>query len=94
MSDAELLIEEIKALPENYAGEVLRFIKHLKMENTKRDETLPPAYSVADALKVSAQKISAPGQKPISHYFGQLKNSKAFAGDPVEIQRKMRAEWN
>ncbi|GHU07273.1 hypothetical protein FACS1894151_01370 [Spirochaetia bacterium] len=33
-------------------------------------------------------------RKPISRHFGRLKNSKAFAGDPMEIQRQMRAEWD
>jgi hypothetical protein len=32
--------------------------------------------------------------RPVSRHFGRLKNSKAFAGDPMEIQRQMRAEWN
>ncbi|GHU37646.1 hypothetical protein FACS1894172_21150 [Spirochaetia bacterium] len=35
-----------------------------------------------------------PNHKPISRHFGRLKNSKAFAGDPMEIQRQMRAEWD
>lgn len=27
-------------------------------------------------------------------FFGSLKGTGAFEGDPVEIQRKMRAEWD
>ncbi|GHV94489.1 hypothetical protein AGMMS50293_08090 [Spirochaetia bacterium] len=37
-------------------------------------------------------KPKVPGRKPVSRHFGRLKNSKAFAGDPMEIQRQMRAE--
>ena len=94
MSNTELLMEEIKTLPANFAGEVLQFIEHLKQAKETGNRTLPPAYSPEDALKVSAQKISAPDYKPISCYFGRLKNSRAFAGDPLEIQRQMRAEWD
>jgi hypothetical protein len=36
----------------------------------------------------------AASHTPVSRHFGRLKNSKAFAGDPMEIQRQMRAEWN
>ena len=94
MSNTELLMEEIKTLPADHAVEVLQFIEHLKQRNSKGNQTLPPAYSPEDALIVSAQKTSAPNHEPISHYFGRLKSSKAFSGDPVEIQRQMRAEWD
>jgi len=93
MSDTELLMEEIRTLPANFVGEVLQFIEHLKQENTQGNQTLPPAYSPQDALTVSAQKFSVPDREPISRYFGCLKNSTAFAGEPIEIQRQMRTEW-
>ena len=94
MSDTELLINEIRTLPANFVSEILQFIEHLKQGNTPENKTFPPAYSPADALQVSAQKNSAPNREPISRYFGRLKNSKAFAGDPLEIQRQIRAEWD
>jgi len=94
MSNTELLMEEIRTLPEDFVNEVLQFIEQLKGENTMGNQTLPPAYSPEEALKVSAQKVSASDNKSISRYFGRLKNSKAFVGDPVEIQRQMRSEWN
>ena len=31
--------------------------------------------------------------KSFDGFFGALKGSKAIAGDPVEIQRKLRDEW-
>lgn len=96
MSNTELLIEEVKTLPANLVKDVLQFIENLKQENTTGNIPYSadcPAFSPEDALKVSAQKISSPNREPISRYFGCLKNSKAFAGDPLEIQRQMRAEW-
>ena len=32
--------------------------------------------------------------KTLNDFFGILKNSPTFKGDPVEIQRKMRDEWD
>jgi len=94
MSNTELLVERIRTLPPNFVDEVLLFIEHFKPENTSAHQHLPPAYSPKDALKVSAQKNSAPDREPISRYCGRLKGSKAFAGDPLEIQQHMRSEWD
>jgi hypothetical protein len=33
-------------------------------------------------------------RKSVSSYFGCLKNSKIFSGNAVDIQKKMRAEWD
>ena len=33
-------------------------------------------------------------KRSMRDYEGCLKDSKAFAGDPLEIQRKLRAEWD
>ena len=33
-------------------------------------------------------------KRSMRDYEGCLKDSEAFKGDPVEIQRKMRAEWD
>ena len=40
MSNAELLIEEIKALPENYTAEVLDFIGYLKQKAAKKQDEM------------------------------------------------------
>jgi hypothetical protein len=55
---------------------------------------LPPAYPPDEAIKIAAEKANDPNRKPFSRHFGRLKNSTAFAGDPVEIQKAMRAEWD
>jgi hypothetical protein len=41
MSNAELLIEEIKTLPENYAAEVLDFVGYLKEKAARKQEGCP-----------------------------------------------------
>jgi len=41
MSNAELLIEEIKTLPEDYTVEVLDFIGYLKEKAAKRQKECP-----------------------------------------------------
>ena len=41
MSNVELLIEEIKTLPDDYAGEVLDFVGYLKRKAGKKQEGCP-----------------------------------------------------
>jgi len=41
MSNAELLIEEIKTLPENYTAEVLDFVGYLKEKAAKEQKECP-----------------------------------------------------
>jgi hypothetical protein len=98
MSDTEVLMQEIKTLPPDYVAEVLKFIDHLKQGEspTPRHSSplLPPAYSPREALRVAAEKAADPNRKPVSYYRGCLKDSKTFAGDPVDFQRKIRAEWD
>jgi hypothetical protein len=33
-------------------------------------------------------------RKSVMDFYGCLKDSKTFAGDPMEIQRKLRSEWD
>jgi hypothetical protein len=103
MSDTELLLKEIEGLPASYMGEILDFVNYLKHKNSSAMEfsrvprsklELPPALDPEEALKEAARRSADPNRKPISRHFGCLKNSKTFAGDPVEIQRAMRAEWD
>jgi Protein of unknown function (DUF2281) len=61
----------------------------------------PPeiAREVLDFLEfLEAKKLVAeqkPAQPPsLDDFIGSLKGSKVFEGDPVEIQRQMRAEWD
>ena len=55
---------------------------------------IPAGRAVLAFTPAPAERTDNPGRKPVSRHFGRLKNSKAFAGDPVEIQRQMRDEWS
>jgi hypothetical protein len=105
MSDTELVLKEIASLPPACMDDLLDYIGFLKhkhapaglrstFQRTGLPLELPPAYPPEEALKIAAEKATDPNHKPLSRHFGRLKNSAAFAGDPVEIQRQMRAEWD
>ena len=46
---------------------------------------------IKEALAEAERKAAEPNRKPFSDCFGRLKDSAAFAGDPVAIQRAMRS---
>jgi hypothetical protein len=105
MSDTELILKEIETLPSDCVDELLDYIGFLKHKHTPGglrsifrptgpSPELPPAYPPAEALKIAAEKAADPNRKPFSRHYGRLKNSRAFTGDPVEIQKAMRAEWD
>ena len=52
--------------------------------------------SANDLIKklLSKYAIEEPSKKTLNDFFGILKDSATFEGDPIEIQRKMRDEWN
>jgi Protein of unknown function (DUF2281) len=61
----------------------------------------PPevAREVLDFLEMlEAKRREELAEKPkpesFNEFFGVLKKSKIFSGDPVEIQRKLRDEWS
>jgi hypothetical protein len=99
MSDTELLIKEIEALPTGYAARVLDFIESLKKTAPARTVApgLPPAYSPEEALCVSAGRSAArranPALNTLEKYKGCLKGSPNFGGDGMAIQRELRNEW-
>lgn len=66
-------------------------------------KTAPPeiALEVLDFLefleskKKAGREAAGPEKlRSLDDFIGVLKGSKAFEGDPVEIQRTMRAEWD
>ena len=67
----------------------------------KKLQAAPPelAQEVLDFLefleaKKKAAKPASPATSKWEDHFGTLKGSGIFDDDPVEIQRKMRAEWD
>ena len=63
MSNAELLIEEIKTLPDDYATEVLDFVGYLKEKAAKRQEGCPICAKYHDPVtgqpRFNAETIAA-----------------------------------
>ncbi len=62
-------------------------------------KSAPPAIArgVLDFLEfLEARARRSPGKQPKSfdELIGTLKDSKSFQGDAVEVQRKLRAEWD
>jgi Protein of unknown function (DUF2281) len=48
----------------------------------------------AEFLRARQSHAETPaGQTPLAHLCGGLEHSTAFAGDPAEIQRRLRDEW-
>lgn len=61
-------------------------------------KSAPPALAreVLDFLEfLEARRVASAPREPRSFddFFGALKESKLFEGDPVDIQRKLRDEW-
>ena len=63
MSNAELLIEEIKTLSKDYAAEVLDFVGYLKEKAAKRQEGCPICAKYRDPVtgepRFNAETIAA-----------------------------------
>jgi hypothetical protein len=97
MSDTELLIKEIEALPVGYAARILDFIEFLKKMPRMVSPGFPPAYSPEEALRVSAERSAAryanPALNTMGKYKGCLKGSPNFGRDGMAIQRELRNEW-
>lgn len=77
MSTADLVYEKLKDAPPARAQEVLNFLEFL------------------EAKQAAANPVIGVATKPaarIEDFFGILKDSGVFAGDPVEIQRQMRED--
>lgn len=81
MGVMEKISEAVKDLPEPLAREVLDFAEYLK--------------SKADSKGVLVSGKDRPQvAKPLASLIGTLSESKLFAGNPVDIQHKLRNEWN
>ncbi len=92
MNAAEKIYELVKTLPENQAAEVLNFVEFLK-QKAQREATAQA--TIPKGTLTGLQGIAKPDQKrPLSDYLGLLKDSPTFQGDPVEIQRQLRNEWD
>lgn len=59
-------------------------------------ESIQPTRRMRAILTVlePTDEPTPPHKRPLREFVGVLKNSSAFAGDPVAIQRTMRSEWD
>ncbi|MCY7276934.1 MAG: DUF2281 domain-containing protein [Phormidesmis sp. CAN_BIN44] len=81
MGTAERLYELAKVMSEDQAAELLDFAEFLLQKAEARSK------------QGIAEDRTQPGRL-LSDYAGILKNSPTFQGDPVEIQRQLRNEWD
>ncbi|MGA8172099.1 MAG: DUF2281 domain-containing protein [Methylocystis sp.] len=61
-------------------------------------KSAPPALTqevldFLEFLEARQRKLAAEPPRSFNEFFGVLKASKVFEGDPVDIQRKLRNEW-
>ncbi|MDR3335923.1 MAG: hypothetical protein LBT16_01850, partial [Treponema sp.] len=59
-----------------------------------RDSPKTVKEAIAEAKRKTAERLENPEKDSMKKYAGCLKDSPVFEGDPVEIQRKMRDEWD
>ncbi|GHS85138.1 hypothetical protein FACS1894103_6420 [Campylobacterota bacterium] len=78
--------------------------KSVKTESAKQEKShwtpeprLPRVHTIEEAIAQAeaqaARRLADPSIPLFNGMWGCLKDSKAFEGDPVAIQREMRDEW-
>jgi hypothetical protein len=50
--------------------------------------------AIAEARQKTAERLADPENDSVKKYAGCLNGKNIFNGDPVEIQRRMRDEWD
>lgn len=58
------------------------------------EKEVSKVLNFVETLQQKSNSESSKKGKPLSDYLGLLKYSPNFNGDPVEIQRQLRAEWD
>lgn len=58
------------------------------------EEEISKVLEFVNCLQQKSNSESSKKGKPLSDYLGLLKDSPTFKGDPVEIQRQLRDEWD
>jgi hypothetical protein len=90
--DRHLSLDLPETVPSGQAILVISFINA-----QKPSERFFTPLPMLDTLKQQAAEKTArritEGRKPFEGLCGCLKDSKTFAGDPVQIIRKIRDEW-
>ena len=89
MSIAELLIEEIKTLPEDYTAEVLDFVGYLKAKAAKKKSDIKSADNESTGCPI-CDKLRDPvtGELPFN-----AKTIAAFEEGDAMLRGKIPAKW-
>ena len=87
MGKIERAIEGIRAAPPEVVDQILALLE------TVRGSAEPAQLARrSEASRQAAKDIEA--RKGIYAYIGALSGSELFKGDPLEIQKQMRDEWD
>jgi hypothetical protein len=94
-------VEVPETIPEGEISVVLTFSESKTVAaapETVNPRYVPESFPTIEELKAEArqktlERLADPDKDSMRKYAGCLAGSKAFAGDPVEIQRRMRNEW-
>ena len=65
-----------------------------ELVKTMPEEQASLVLKLAETLQKRQTEKPLEQEKSLLDFFGILKNSPNFKGDPVEIQRIMRSEWD
>jgi len=65
-----------------------------ELVKTMPEEQASLVLKLAETLQKRQMEKSLKQEKSLLDFFGILKNSPSFGGDSVEIQRRMRSDWD
>jgi len=65
-----------------------------ELVKTMSEEQASLVLKLAETLQKRQMEKSLKQEKSLLDFFGILKDSPSFGGDPVEIQRRMRSDWD
>jgi len=90
MSDAELLIEEIKTLPENFTAEVLDFVGYLKEKAAKRQADIVSTDIVSEGCPICAAHRDPVTGEPLYN----AETIAAFEEGDAMLRGEIPAQWH
>jgi len=106
MTTAETIYELVKTMPEEQASLVLKLAETLQKRQMEKPLELEKSGVAESRYELSTESFEGSlrisqnhsaiqrRQKSLLDFFGILKDSPSFNGDPVEIQRRMRSDWD
>jgi hypothetical protein len=89
----EQIIDKLQHLSEPRLKLLSEFVDFLDSKETLLDSEAELESDFTKELSQERTEKSS-GKKTLADFVGILKDSPNFNGDPVEIQRAMRSEWD